>query len=282
MTCSPHSYHLEETTSSLQFASRVKRIKNKVKINVQLTYEELQKIIRQLRHKLDLSQKEIERLRALVPESVLIENGLGQDEKNKSNVNKNLFSTTCEDVKKIMSSDDLSSVSLQNDLSNTNFMLSRHNKDESNLSDVEPEKRKEKSSTSIIKIVPITNEEEKNKEGEVLIKSKTDKAEEVHEDEKEKTEDDVAYKIIRKLKQKIETLHNEIKEKDVIISSLEKSKKESHVEEKKSPLRSSNTNETVMKSLNDLYDEINSKLCSLNDKYKDIQNFEIDMTKYNQ
>ena len=282
VTCSPHSYHLEETTSSLQFASRVKRIKNKVKINVQLTYEELQKIIRQLRHKLDLSQKEIERLRALVPESVLIENGLGQDEKSKSNVNKNLFSTTCEDVKKIMSSDDLSSVSLQNDLSNTNFMLSRHNKDESNLSDVEPEKRKEKSSTSIIKIVPITNEEEKNKEGEVLIKSKTDKAEEVHEDEKEKTEDEVAYKIIRKLKQKIETLHNEIKEKDVIISSLEKSKKESHVEEKKSPLRSSYTNETVMKSLNDLYDEINSKLCSLNDKYKDIQNFEIDMTKYNQ
>ena len=282
VTCSPHSYHLEETTSSLQFASRVKRIQNKVKINVQLTYEELQKIIRQLRHKLDLSQKEIERLRALVPESVLIENGLGQDEKSKSNVNKNLFSTTCEDVKKIMSSDDLSSVSLQNDLSNTNFMLSRHNKDESNLSDVEPEKRKEKSSTSIIKIVPITNEEEKNKEGEVLIKSKTDKDEEVHEDEKEKTEDDVAYKIIRKLKQKIETLHNEIKEKDVIISSLEKSKKESHVEEKKSPLRSSYTNETVMKSLNDLYDEINSKLCSLNDKYKDIQNFEIDMTKYNQ
>ena len=289
VTCSPHSYHLEETTSSLQFASRVKRIKNKVKINVQLTYEELQKIIRQLRHKLDLSQKEIERLRALVPESVLLENGLDhtQEDKNKSNnVNKNLFSNTSEDVKKIMSSDDLSSVSLQNDLSNTNFMLSRHNKDESNLSDVEPEKRKEKSSSSIIKIVPIQKqeEEEKNKEGEVLIKSKTDKDEEVQhkEEHDDKIEDDVAYKIIRQLKLKIETLNNEIKEKDVIISSLEKSKKESHVEEKKSPLRSSYTNETVLKSLNDLYDEINAKLGSLNDKYKDIQNFEIDMTKYNQ
>ena len=35
------TYHFEETTSSLKFAQRVKPIKNKVKINIKLTYEEL-------------------------------------------------------------------------------------------------------------------------------------------------------------------------------------------------------------------------------------------------
>ena len=40
--CSPYSYHFEETTSSLKFAQRVKYIKNKEKINIKLTYEELQ------------------------------------------------------------------------------------------------------------------------------------------------------------------------------------------------------------------------------------------------
>ena len=36
VTCSPHSYHFDETTSSLKFAQRVKHIKNKVKINIKL------------------------------------------------------------------------------------------------------------------------------------------------------------------------------------------------------------------------------------------------------
>ena len=34
LTCSPHYYHFEETTSSLKFAQRIKHIKNKVKINI--------------------------------------------------------------------------------------------------------------------------------------------------------------------------------------------------------------------------------------------------------
>ncbi len=38
VTCSPHSYYFDETTSSLKFAQRVKHIKNKVKINIKLTY----------------------------------------------------------------------------------------------------------------------------------------------------------------------------------------------------------------------------------------------------
>ena len=71
VTCSPHSYHFEETTSSLKFAQRVKHIKNKVKINIKLSYEELQKIIAELRKKLGLAQIEIKKLREFLNEKGL-------------------------------------------------------------------------------------------------------------------------------------------------------------------------------------------------------------------
>lgn len=73
VTCSPHSFHLEETISSLNFAERAKKIKNKAKLNIKLTYEELQKLVRQLKIKLKLSQNEIEKLKALIPGEVLEE-----------------------------------------------------------------------------------------------------------------------------------------------------------------------------------------------------------------
>ena len=57
------SYHFEETTSSLKLAQRVKHIKNKVKINIKLSYEELHKIIAELRKKLGLAQIENKKLR---------------------------------------------------------------------------------------------------------------------------------------------------------------------------------------------------------------------------
>ena len=49
VACSPHSYNVDETISSLQFAQRAKTIKNKVKVNIKYSYEELQKIICHLR-----------------------------------------------------------------------------------------------------------------------------------------------------------------------------------------------------------------------------------------
>lgn len=42
VTCSPHSYHYEETMSTLRFAQRAKTIKNHFKMNVRLSYEQLQ------------------------------------------------------------------------------------------------------------------------------------------------------------------------------------------------------------------------------------------------
>ena len=63
ITCSPHSFHLEETLSSLQFAQRAKTIKNKVKVNIKLSYDELQSIINKLKKKLMIANEEIMRLK---------------------------------------------------------------------------------------------------------------------------------------------------------------------------------------------------------------------------
>ena len=54
VTCSPHSYNLDEVISSLWFAKRVKTIKNKVKVNIKYSYEELQKMVYLLNEKLQL------------------------------------------------------------------------------------------------------------------------------------------------------------------------------------------------------------------------------------
>ena len=52
ITCSPHSYHLDETLSSIQFGQRAKNITNKAKVNIRLTYEELLGLIEKLKAKL--------------------------------------------------------------------------------------------------------------------------------------------------------------------------------------------------------------------------------------
>lgn len=65
ITCSPHSYHIEETISSLLFAQRAKTIKNKVKINIKLSYEELQNMITLLKEKLGKANREINKLKSI-------------------------------------------------------------------------------------------------------------------------------------------------------------------------------------------------------------------------
>ena len=63
VTCSPHSYNLDECISSLQFAQRAKTIKNKVKINIKYSYEELQQMVYKLNKKLEIANQKILRLR---------------------------------------------------------------------------------------------------------------------------------------------------------------------------------------------------------------------------
>ena len=53
VSCSPHSYNIEETISSLQFAQRVKTIKNNVKVNIKYSYEQLQQMVYKLNKKLE-------------------------------------------------------------------------------------------------------------------------------------------------------------------------------------------------------------------------------------
>jgi kinesin family protein 5 len=62
VTCSPHSYNLDEIISSLLFAKRVKCVKNKYKINIKYSYEELQNLVDKLNEKLLLANEKIHKL----------------------------------------------------------------------------------------------------------------------------------------------------------------------------------------------------------------------------
>ena len=82
VTCSPHSYNLDEIISSLHFAKRVKCIKNDYKINIKYSYEELQNLVDNLNKKLILANDNINRL--LKGEKIDI-NIVKNDNKNKIN-----------------------------------------------------------------------------------------------------------------------------------------------------------------------------------------------------
>ena len=222
VTCSPHSYHFEETTSSLKFAQRVKHIKNKVKINIKLTYEELQKIISQLRKQLGYAKIENQKLREIMSENGIectIENMFDEGNKGKNNESesdsdeekgKKGFSKTGKFEKKNI----LETVKKNNEIKNKD-----DNNDIKNNSDNDINENKNKGNVKI-----------EIKEKENLI-SKTLKNSYVNNhlndiddivDNKNCVEHN---KIIRELKKQIEDLNFEMKEKDNIISTLEESNK---------------------------------------------------------
>ena len=58
VTCSNHSFHKEETISSLRFAQRARSIKNQVKMNIKSSPEQLQAIIHHLKTELSKTKKE--------------------------------------------------------------------------------------------------------------------------------------------------------------------------------------------------------------------------------
>ena len=77
VTCSPHSYNLDEVISSLLFAKRVKTIKNVVKVNIKYSYEELQKMVYLLNAKLKRAlngEKEEENLDKENEENIICSN----------------------------------------------------------------------------------------------------------------------------------------------------------------------------------------------------------------
>ncbi len=62
VTCSPHSFNVEETISTLNFAKRAKNVQNKVKANIKKSPEEFEKIIERLEEKIKELTEENNRL----------------------------------------------------------------------------------------------------------------------------------------------------------------------------------------------------------------------------
>ena len=71
ITCSPSIYNESESLSTLRFGERAKKIKNKPKINKEITVAELQKLVTQLKEKLKTADARIAQL-----ESYIKQNGL--------------------------------------------------------------------------------------------------------------------------------------------------------------------------------------------------------------
>ena len=238
VTCSPHSYHFEETTSSLKFAQRVKHIKNKVKINIKLSYEELQKIIAELRKKLGIAQVEIKKLREFLNEKGLeceIEkNDLLEDFNNNNNLN-----TTTFIEKNINNNINNNDISINTNLSGINLMKSSSNVNFNN----EPDFKKSSSKMTL-------NDNNNNKENLNLIKN---------------------------LKKEIEMLKNEIVEKDSLIETLEESNKNKLKQLETQSNFSRDLNKSIfyndesdipklLRDLQDVYDEIKDQLDEIDKK----------------
>ncbi|MDR3548403.1 MAG: hypothetical protein P4M11_09105 [Candidatus Pacebacteria bacterium] len=62
VTCSPHSSAMQESMSTLKFAQRAKKLKNRVKMNIKNSPGQLMKIIEQLREDLRMKEQQISRL----------------------------------------------------------------------------------------------------------------------------------------------------------------------------------------------------------------------------
>ena len=71
ITCSPSIYNESESLSTLRFGERAKKIKNKPKINKEITVAELQKLVTQLKEKLKTADARIAQL-----ENYIKQNGL--------------------------------------------------------------------------------------------------------------------------------------------------------------------------------------------------------------
>jgi kinesin family protein 5 len=63
VTCSPHSGNVEETLSTLKFAQRAKKIKNKVKVNIKRSNEELEMLLQKVTNELLNAKQELLRVK---------------------------------------------------------------------------------------------------------------------------------------------------------------------------------------------------------------------------
>ena len=68
ITCSPAKFNFEETVSTLKFGERAKDIKNKAKVNRELSIQELQYLYEQEKAKNELKTRRIRMLEKLIIE----------------------------------------------------------------------------------------------------------------------------------------------------------------------------------------------------------------------
>ena len=66
ITCSPAKYNLDETLSTLRFGARAKRIKNKAKINREMTIQELQALYEEEKRKNEHKTRRIRQLEKII------------------------------------------------------------------------------------------------------------------------------------------------------------------------------------------------------------------------
>ena len=71
ITCSPSIYNESESLSTLRFGERAKKIKNKPKINKEVTVAELQKLVEQLKENLKKANQRISQLENYIRQKVL-------------------------------------------------------------------------------------------------------------------------------------------------------------------------------------------------------------------
>ena len=210
VTCSPHSYNLDEVISSLLFAKRVKTIKNVVKVNIKYSYEELQKMVYLLNAKLK---------RALNGEKVDDENADKDNEENIicSNCNllrkeKKLLETKVQSLLDTIHQKDLEIAKLKEMLGlsdkadvmpmeNTKSKKKKHKKKKKEKGDKEEKDKKDKK-----------DKKAKIKDGKGKKATDNDTSDE-SSDEDTSEENDKDNSLFEEKEKKVNTLYNKVKDK---------------------------------------------------------------------
>ena len=187
VTCSPHSYNLDEVISSLLFAKRVKTIKNVVKVNIKYSYEELQKMVYLLNAKLK---------RAL--------NGEKEDENADKDNEENIICSNCNELrkeKKLKERWGLSDKAQVKPRENEKSKKKKHKKKHKENGDKEAKDEKGKKDKKV-----------KFKDGKGK-KGADNNASDESSDEETSEENDKDNSLFEEKEKKVNTLYNKVKDK---------------------------------------------------------------------
>ena len=135
ITCSPSIYNESESLSTLRFGERAKKIKNKPKINKEITVAELQKLVTQLKDSLKKADARISQL-----ENYIRQNGLSvpisdykqeedEEEKKRQKEEKDKARDEAREVKELKEKISKENLSLSDRIGNTLNILTNNDED---------------------------------------------------------------------------------------------------------------------------------------------------------